>query len=240
MRKLFLFAVVALFALNVNAQRFGVRLGGNFAGMMSTLADVDGETNTIAPGMIAGILGEIGPNMVSVRVEVNYAQKGFNKETVTDLSTLGGSGILVADSKYNFDYIEIPVLLKVKPPTMPLYFYAGPYFGIGLNGEIVSDFTLDGNEIDAASVGKPETYDLYKEPTIFKENDFGAALGLGTQFGIGPLHAFAEGRATLGLSNLYDTESDAYKALVTTGAYKDDDALKNMTFTVAVGIVFGN
>lgn len=237
MKKLLALSLVLLFAFNSQAQRYGIRLGGNFSGMMST---VESEGTKIAPGMNMGILAEFGPKMVNLHAEINYAQKGFNQTVDTDLSSLG-LGTMTTDAKINFDYLEVPLLIKVNPP-FPMYFYAGPYFGFALNGEVASDFSVSEGELTddtKETLDLKDATDLYDDDSIYKKQDYGVAAGLGSQFGLGPIHAFVEGRATLGLTNLYDTESEAYEDLVTEGAYKDTDHLKNMAYTIAVGIIFG-
>jgi hypothetical protein len=231
MKKLLVLSLALFFAFSLSAQRFGVRLGGNFAGMMST---VESEGTKIAPGLNIGLLAEFGPKMLSAHIEANYAQKGFNRETDTDMGDLGTLNVA---SKINFDYLEVPVLLKVKLPANPLYFYAGPYFGLALNGETVSEAELDGENYD---LGDAATTDLFGDNSIYKKSDFGIAGGLGAQFGLGPINAFVEGRATLGLSNLYDTESDAFEAAVAADPdFTDSEHLKNMVYTLGIGIILG-
>lgn len=234
MKKLFILGIAVFFAFSMNAQRFGVRVGGNFAGMMST---VESKGTKIAPGLQAGIVTEIGPKRINLHLEANYTQKGFN----IDLNeTIDGVGDVLQEAQVNFSYVEVPVLLKVKI-VGPLYVYAGPYFGFALKGNQVTDkYTIDNVDQltdDIKDINILKISDLNSVP--YKKTDFGAAGGLGVQFGLGPIKLFAEGRATLGLSNLYDTEADAWKDLVADGGYKDNDQLKNMVYTVAVGILLG-
>ncbi len=237
MKKLFVLSIVLLFAFSMNAQRFGVRLGGNFAGMMTTL---DSRGTSIAPGMTVGLLTELGPKRISLRVEANWAQKGFNLDRDDDLTALG-LGILNQAGSINYDYIEVPVLLKVKV-FGPLYAYAGPYFGFALKAETKLDkVTIDGVDLtdpELTALGIVKDQDLFADD-LYRKTDFGAAGGIGAQFGLGPIHLFVEGRATLGLSNLYDTEGEAFKALVASKDLLSDDNKKNMVFTVAVGILLG-
>lgn len=234
MKRLFVLSIAVLLAFSVNAQRYGARLGGNFAGMKST---VETKGKKIAPGLQIGLLTEFGAKMVAVRAELNYAQKGYN---INLNENIDGLGTVVQDAKVNFSYLEIPVLLKVKF-FGPLYAYAGPYFGFALKGnQVTESYSIDGEDQDINEIADVNILKIGDYNTIpYKKTDFGIATGLGAQFGLGPIHAFAEGRATLGLSNLYDTESDAWKDLVDNGEYKDTDHLKNMVFTVAIGILLG-
>ncbi len=186
--------------------------------------------------MQIGLLTEFGTKMVAVRAEVNFAQKGFNINR--DDSDDGVH--IIQDAKVNFSYLEIPLLLKVKF-FGPLYAYAGPYFGFALKGnQVIESYSVDGVDQDLNEIADVNILKIGDHNNIpYKKTDFGAAMGLGAQFGLGPIHAFAEGRATLGLSNIYDTESDAWDDLITNDEYKDTDNLKNMVFTVAVGILLG-
>jgi len=230
MKKLFLLTIAVIFAFSMNAQRFGVRLGGNFAGMKSTV-EMDGKK--IAPGMQIGGLVELGADILALRVEANFSQKGYNQNTEYD----DGTNLYEYKDKINFETIEVPVLIKVSP-IGPLYLYAGPYFGIALKASVKSESFTNGVKNDYDE----EPYNLFDEDnynSYYKRTDFGVAGGIGAQFGIGPIHAFAEGRATLGLSNMYDTNSDAWQAALDAGTYTDGDNLKNMVWTVAVGIMFG-
>ena len=234
MKRLFVLSIAVFLAFSLNAQRYGARLGGNFAGMKST---VETKGKKIAPGLQIGLLTEFGAKMIAVRAEVNFAQKGYN---INLNENIDGLGTVVQEAKVNFSYLEVPVLLKVKF-FGPLYAYAGPYFGFALKGNQVTDsYSIDGVDQDLNEIADVNILKIDDHNNIpYKKTDFGAAMGLGAQFGLGPIHAFAEGRATLGLSNLYDTESDAWNDLVDDGSYKDTDHLKNMVFTVAVGILLG-
>ena len=81
--------------------------------------------------MQIGLLTELGSKMFALRVEANFAQKGFN----INLDEEDAAGVITeSKSKVNFEYIEIPVLAKVKF-FGPLYAYAGPYFGIAFKGK---------------------------------------------------------------------------------------------------------
>lgn len=235
MKKLLVISIAVLLTISLNAQRFGVRFGGNFAGMRTTL---DTQGTKIAPGMTIGLCTEFGQKKVSLRVEANFAQKGFNVDRDEDL----GASLSNTVAKVNYNYFELPVLAKVNV-IGPLYIYAGPYFGFALTGnQIINEISIDGvaltdTELDALGIVKDQ--DLFADD-LYKKTDFGAAAGLGAQFSLGPIHTFVEGRATLGLSNLYDTEGEAFNAAVTSGDLLTDDNKKNMVFTLAVGIMFGN
>jgi hypothetical protein len=219
MKKLVLSIFVISLVFSVNAQRFGLRLGGNFSDMKST---IENKGQKIAPGLQIGLLTELGPERISLRAELNFAQKGFNFDESDAISEVKG--------KMNFEYFEVPVMAKVKI-VGPLYVYAGPYFGFAFKGVSKLEITTDGTTENTST-------NLFDEP-LYKKSDFGALGGLGAQFGLGPIHAFVEGRATLGLSNIYDTESKAFKSFVDEGSFSEDEKLKNMVYTISVGLLLG-
>ncbi|GEM_PF-1726823 len=232
MKKLSILLFVILAVTFASAQRYGARIGGNFSGMMAT---VKSEGTKIAPGMNVGLLTELGGKKVNLHIEANYAQKGFN----INLDESVDGQLMQVQQQVNFEYLEVPVLLKVNPPVIPLlYFYAGPYFGLALKGELATElYKVDGTVQDIPSSVNIFKDNLYQPP--YKRSDFGITFGVGAQFGIGNLAAFVEGRAALGLSNLYDTEDAAYQDFIVNEGYKDTDHIKNMVFSLGAGIIIG-
>ena len=105
MKKLFVLSIAVLLAFSLNAQRFGARLGGNFAGMMTTL---DSRGTKMAPGMTIGLLTELGPKKVSLRVEANFAQKGFNIDRDDEL----GGDVWNTVAKVNYNYLAFNYILS--------------------------------------------------------------------------------------------------------------------------------
>jgi hypothetical protein len=142
--------------------KFGIKGGAN-------IANVNGDfTETIADwkssvGFCAGIFIELNfGRILTIQPEVLYTMKGAD----------AGTG------KLKFDYIEIPILLKIRIPTGSVhpFIFAGPAFGFNLKA------VLDGIEIS----------DMPKA-------DYGAVLGGGLQLGRS-IHIDA--RYTMGLQKL--------------------------------------
>ena len=119
MKKLFVLSFVVLLTFSLNAQRFGARLGGNFAGMRTTL---DTRGTKVAPGMTIGLLTELGPEKVSLRIEANFAQKGFNVDRDDEL----GISVMNTVAKVNYNYFELPVLAKIAPAGTELVHAPAP------------------------------------------------------------------------------------------------------------------
>jgi len=142
--------------------KFGIKGGAN-------IANVNGDfTETIADwkssvGFCAGIFLELNfGRILTIQPEVLYTMKGAD----------AGTG------KLKFDYIEIPVLLKIRIPmgSVHPFIFAGPAFGFNLKA------VLDGIEVE----------DM---PTA----DYSAVLGGGLQLGRS-IHIDA--RYTMGLQKL--------------------------------------
>jgi hypothetical protein len=142
--------------------KFGIKGGAN-------IANVNGDfTETIADwkssvGFCGGIFIELNfGRILTIQPEVLYTMKGAD----------AGTG------KLKFDYLEIPILLKIRIPTGSLhpFVFAGPAFGFNLKA------ALEGIEIN----------DMPKA-------DYGAVVGGGLQLGRS-IHIDA--RYTMGLQKL--------------------------------------
>jgi hypothetical protein len=209
MKKLSLLLVAIIFAFSVNAQRIGLKVGTNLAGLSIDdatsayldLANIDGK---MRPGMQFGLV--IEKDLIAIldlRIEALYTQKG---------SVQSATGLEI-NTVYN--YFEIPILAKVK--LGPVYVTAGPYFAYALSGDIattVAGVTVN-DAIDFAADG-------------YKKFDYGLNAGIGAQFGIGPLAAFAEVRGGMGIADINETT-----------LLSADDVKKNMGLALSVGILLG-
>ncbi len=142
--------------------KFGIKGGAN-------IANVNGDfTETIADwkstvGFCGGIFLELNfGRILTIQPEVLYTMKGAD----------AGTG------KLQFDYIEIPVLLKIRIPIGSIhpFVFAGPAFGFNLKA------VLDGVEV----------HDM---PTADYSAVFGGGLQLGRSIHI-------DARYTMGLQKL--------------------------------------
>jgi len=125
-------AVVALLALPQSAAagvRFGLKGGANIANVNGNWDDTLGDWKSTV-GFCGGIFIELNfGKILTIQPEVLYTMKGAD----------------TGEGKLKFDYIEIPVLLKLRIPTGSLhpFVFAGPAFGFSLkaliNGVEISD-----------------------------------------------------------------------------------------------------
>jgi len=158
-------AFVAMLVLPQTAAagvKLGIKGGANIANVNGDFAETIADWKS-SVGFCAGIFIELNfGRILTIQPEVLYTMKGAD----------AGTG------KLKFDYIEIPILLKIRIPTGSVhpFIFAGPAFGFNLKA------VLDGIEIS----------DMPKA-------DYGAVLGGGLQLGRS-IHIDA--RYTMGLQKL--------------------------------------
>ena len=160
MTVLLIAAFAGLFALPQTAAagvQFGIKAGGNMA--KPTGADAQDPLATIKSrvGFTGGIFLAFNfGKVVTIQTEVLYTMKGATYVALDDSYT---------DKLYG-DYIEIPLLLKIKIPLPVIqpFVFAGPSVGFKLSNKIEEN-------------GVPMN-DL-----IFKNNDYGAIFGAGLNLG---------------------------------------------------------
>jgi len=133
--------------------------------------DIDQRTNWLVGGFVKVNFGRF----VAVQPEVLYVRKGA-KAALT--------GLVTESVKFNLDYIDIPVLLRLQTgQDTGFYVLAGPSFGINVAAETESD---------------SETEDISDEI----ENDTGLVVGAGFDLA----HILIEGRYTQSLTNVSKDE----------------------------------
>ena len=131
--------------------RFGLKGGINYTTL--TAKNTDGIESKL--GLQAGAFANLGlSDLISIQPEVLYSQKGFQSKDASK-------------NKAKFNYIDIPVLVKVNAGG--LFFEAGPQLGILASAKVTDGST----DVD------------------IKENlntvDFGYVAGLGYQLETGPM-----------------------------------------------------
>jgi hypothetical protein len=174
--KIFFAAVLLLFVHFVQAQRFGIKGGVNFANVAISTSGV-----SISPSSITGF--QAGPviecnlnNSLYLNSGVLYSLKGFKIKSGTD------------KMQETFNYLEIPVNVAYKFPTggnMDFFIQAGPYLAYAASGKTkLNDVSVD---LD------------FKEQGI-KRFDYGLGFGAGLDLGA----LVASINYQLGLNNLND------------------------------------
>lgn len=177
----FIFANVTFAQINV-----GVIGGVNITDV--DISDVEDNINTgTRSGFgIGGVLNlSLGPKLKLV-FEPMYSQKGAELLFVDNPEFLG------TIIKFNIDYIEIPIMVRIElgNSTMKPYVIAGPTIGFVLSSKI--KLSALGIDIEA---------DL---DNVVKSVDIGIGFGGGLSFPIGSNSLFIEGRYLLVLTDIVD------------------------------------
>ncbi len=143
--------------------RFGIKGGANVANVNGDFVDALGDWKSTV-GFCGGIFLELNfGRVLTIQPEVLYTMKGADA---------------AEEGKLKFDYIEIPILLKLRIPTGSVhpFVFAGPAFGFTLKA------ALDGIEVED-----------------FPKSDTSAVIGAGLQLG-SSIHI--DVRYTMGLQKL--------------------------------------
>jgi hypothetical protein len=156
--------------------QFGIKAGGNMA--RPTGADADDPLATLKSrvGFTGGIFLAFNfGRVVTIQSEVLYTMKGATYVALDDSYT----------DKLSADYIEIPLLLKLRIPTPVVqpFVFAGPSVGFKLKEKLESN-------------GVP------LDETILKNNDYGAIFGAGLNVG---RNFMVDVRYSLGLQKVIST-----------------------------------
>jgi hypothetical protein len=203
-------ALAASSAAHAQGIRLGVKAGANLANLSGDLLNEDRYENKL--GFHGGVMLNIGlldDGFLSVQPEVLFSQKGF---TYADQEYTIGSDRYKYDGDVTYNYIDVPVLLKIKAGSV--YFEAGPQYSYLLKRKNDFEFTRNGNPVVQTS----NTTDLDN----VNRNEIGYAAGLGYQ---------SDGGLVLGLrynGSFTDFGKDGYQ---------DDDTrnARNSVFQASVG-----
>ena len=202
LRKTTILFTLALLVIISTAYAQGIT-GGLKAGM--TIAnlhgdDVEGFGYESKMGFCAGgfITFKVA-NIVAIQPEVLYTQKGTKREG----EYMGGTW----KDTYNYNYLEIPVLLKVIMPVQGMikpHLFVGPYFAYNLTAKLKMEYNGSFDEID---------FDEY-----VKNTDFGAVFGGGIDFGLPAGKIVFDARYSLGLTTIdevvFDIKNNAFSFML--------------------------
>ena len=197
---LFCIAMMAMLAAGppsasaVGITAIGIKGGLSVATLHGDLPTDPFVRNRTLLGPGGGVSVTIGLNgLVSLQPELLYAAKGTSLGDI-DLTDNAGNPVGTAEVLEAFDYLEIPLLVRIALPTGGLaspYVVAGPAAGRRLSQKL----KLTG---DASSSGDLD---------VAKSTDLGLALGGGVEVGRGRIRWSFETRYTLGLT---DATRDSY------------------------------
>ncbi len=193
LKKSFLIVAISVlcFGLDANAQlpQFGAKVGLNLADVYGFEMPSDFQyTKEVREGLVVGayMTYDIMP-LFSIQPEVLYSMKGTKFNVTSPVP---------ADYLFSYNYIEVPVLLKLNLPIgtvapFKVNVFAGPDFAFNVTAyEKVTDSVLPNNST---------TFDEKFETSSF---DFNLAVGAGTGLDVGPTTLGLELRYTFGTHTL--------------------------------------
>lgn len=179
---------------------FGIKGGTNIA----EFSFKDNGTNINQEsinGFTFGAVLEIGlGGNIFLQPEAVFIQKGSKVQVLNE------------DNKVNVNYLDIPVLLKMKIINSNVFnvnLFAGPSFGLALNGEE----TMGGQTVDVNFGGEDG----------LKRLDLGINAGGGIAANLGSIGVFGDVRYLFGVSNISE---------------ENNREIKNKGLNLSVGLMF--
>jgi hypothetical protein len=198
MKKCFLLvAVIFLFGWSAQAQVYLMPKGGITSSNVNFDQDLANQKSNM--GFVAG-LGLSFPitsdNFVAIQPEFLYTQKGFK-----------GDYLGVTNRRVNYNYLEVPLLLKVNfgEEAFKAFVNAGPSFGYALGGR----WRADNQDMKVKfGTGTNSTDIMYLNPNNINRLDIGIQFGVGAGIAAGPGDLTLEARYGIGLTD-FDNISGA-------------------------------
>lgn len=204
-RPFWILALVAVAVPSHAKTRVGA-LGGLSLARLHFSPDEPGVSFGTATGFAGGVLVDVGlGKRLALNFEPMYVRKGGEINVALGDSFAEGFAVSL-----RLDYLELPVLLKVRfgEGGVRPYLLAGPTAGYRLSAKA----TAEGETMDTKDT--------------FEEWDFGISAGAGLAFPAGKATAFLEARYGLGLVNVGKETNE-------------DESLKTRTLLVLAGVSFG-
>lgn len=199
MKKILFSILISFGAFSAAQAQFGVKAGLNLAtvaqeGAGYSRSDVDGKS-IVAP--VLGLTYEMNlGDILSIQPELLYTQLG-GKNTYNVLGTN-------TESSYRINYLELPVLAKVKfgnenRESTGFYLAAGPWLGYALSGK--QRFLSTANGATVLDIDRKYTFD---DADDTKRLNYGMIGAAGVSFG----RAVLDLRYNYGFNNLLDADAN--------------------------------
>jgi hypothetical protein len=191
MKKSFLLlAAVFLLGWTAQAQVYLIPKGG------ITSSNVNFDEDLANQKSNTGFVGGLGlsfpitsDNFVAIQPEILYTQKGFK-----------GDYLGVANRRVNYNYLEVPLLLKVNfgEEAFKAFVNAGPSFGYALGGR----WRADNQDMKVKfGTGTNSTDMMYLDTDDVNRLDIGLQFGIGAGIAAGPGDLTLEARYGIGLTD---------------------------------------
>ncbi|OON71137.1 hypothetical protein B0919_00410 [Hymenobacter sp. CRA2] len=158
--------------------RLGLRAGGAYTNLAGNIRNENTYNNKL--GFMGGVVLNAdltGDGFFSIQPEVLYSQKGFENKPTEYTNTLLGVGYTEKrEGKVNFNYLDVPVLARIKAGGLVLE--AGPQYSylLSANDETKLTRTPQPN-------GTPQTFESTdrKDVSNLKRSELGYVAGVGYQ-----------------------------------------------------------
>ncbi|GAB2552366.1 porin family protein [Rufibacter soli] len=175
MKKLFFSLAVIAASFTAQAQSsFGIKGGVNYSNLSGDLKDESRYNNKI--GFAGGLYfnAPVVGDFFSIQPEILYSNKGYKYDDNEQTTLLGREYRYEGTS--NFNYIDVPVLAKIK--AGPLFLEAGPQVSYLINVNDKTKTYVDGKLQDRTVSEKS------KEGYSDFEVGYAAGVGFATQSGV--------------------------------------------------------
>ncbi|WP_304158004.1 porin family protein, partial [Mesonia mobilis] len=161
----------------------------------------DAEDADSRTGLHIGAIAELMlTESFSIQPELLYSMQGAKSEYSDSYTEMGVTVTESGEAELKLDYIVLPILAKYYI-TEGFSVQAGPQVGFLMSAKAEGDYTATAM---GTSVSESFSEDVKDELSTV---DFGVSAGLGYDLDMG---VFFQARYYLGLSNIYDVESDNF------------------------------
>ena len=194
-------ALIGVAFLPASFAQIGIKAGVNLANMAQdeSIENYSDYEKKSVVGFQAGLTLDLGlSDLFTIQPEVLYIQKGGKSTfTANDNNKL--------ESRYYYNYVEVPVLAKLKfygaDGGSGFYFLAGPYVSLALSGKVKTDLTVLGQ---TTSTEDDFVFNNDDARARAKRLDYGVSFGGGIKIN----RLFLDLRYSYGLNNVLDNDAD--------------------------------
>jgi opacity protein-like surface antigen len=222
MKKVLILSLALLLGIGATAQvKFGVKAGLNLSSLSDVKAEVSGisvtalENDGMTVGFhVGGFVNFSFGQFIGLQPELLFSMQGGKQKT--------NSLIGIGSVDYTFDYINVPVLLDIKP-FAGFSVLVGPQIGFNIyKSATFGDKTYSGSDFDK------EFEDAFGEKP-FQSFDLAAVIGVQYTF---IDHLTVGARYNIGLTDAFNMSVSA------SGITTDATGWKNSVIQISVGWTF--
>ncbi|WP_201977202.1 porin family protein [Hymenobacter rubidus] len=170
-----LLATAAISSVQAQDIRLGLRAGANYSNLAGNIQNQATYNNKV--GFLGGVMLNVpllADNFLSLQPEVLYSQKGFENKPTEYTGLLGSKQ--KREGSVNYNYLDVPVLLKVNAGGLILE--AGPQYSYLLSANNQTKTTTT-----PALGGEPTVAEAQNKTDVsaLNRNELGYLAGVGYQ-----------------------------------------------------------